>query len=124
MAIFHPANLAMQILASTLRDQPFTPALRPPTDIYRTRDGWLIKMELAGVCKDDIDVSVEGGLLCVRGCRRDTHQCHGSEYHRLEISYSSFQRQIELPCDLSRARMELDSHDGMLLIQIFPENSP
>lgn len=121
MALFHPANLAMQLLASTLRDQPFTAARRPPTDIYRTRDGWLIKMELAGVRKEDIEVSVEGDLLVVRGCRRDTHECRESQCHCLEISYSSFERRLELPCDLHRARFEMESRDGMLWLQVFPQ---
>jgi HSP20 family protein len=89
----------------------------PAVDIYRTRRGWLVKFELAGVMADDIDLSALGNRLTLRGVRRDhvTEACH---YYRMEIAYSNFERGVELPCDLKRADITTDFRDGMLLVHI------
>jgi len=44
---------------------------RPPADVYRLPDGWLIKMELAGVRADQIRIQARGHVLSVSGVRRD-----------------------------------------------------
>ena len=44
---------------------------RPPADIYRTSSGWLLKLDLAGVHTEDVEVRVNGSRLIVRGVRRD-----------------------------------------------------
>src|SRR5262249_1271780 len=44
---------------------------QPPMDLYRTRTGWLLKLDLAGVRPDDIRVTVQGRRLSIRGMRRD-----------------------------------------------------
>ncbi len=92
-------------------------AWHPAVDIYRTRAGWLVKFELAGVKASDIDLSVLGNRLTLCGVRRDTlvEEC---SYYRMEINYSSFERSVELPCDLKRADITTDFRDGMLLVHI------
>lgn len=94
---------------------------RPALDIGRTRTGWLIKCDLAGVRPQDVTLIGEGNRLRIRGCRRDVGgeevQCH----YRMEISYCSFERTIELPCNLARARVVTEFRDGMLLIRIQEE---
>ncbi len=95
---------------------------RPPADIYRRADQWLVKVDLAGVRPEDISLSVQGRTLTVRGCRRDwvaTEEGH-CHYH-MEIAYSCFERRLELPCNLETARITTESRDGMLLIRIHPE---
>jgi HSP20 family protein len=109
------ANVPNQFLA---------PKFRPAADVYRTRQGWLIKLELAGVRRDDIEITRQGSRLIVRGCRRDALLTEGSEYVSLEISYSKFERTLELPCDLEHCRVAADTREGMLLIEVLPEASP
>lgn len=91
---------------------------RPATDIYRVPDGWLVKMELAGVCPNDVQLVLRGRSLTVQGRRRD--DCHGPDCRQLhmEIAYSRFERQIDLPADLTSARFETQFRDGLLLIRI------
>jgi HSP20 family protein len=89
----------------------------PAVDVYRTRGDWLVKFELAGVRVDDIDLTALGNRLTVRGVRRDpAHE--PCSYYRLEISYSNFERSVELPCDLQRAAISTEYRDGMLLVRI------
>src|SRR5437870_13537290 len=77
----------------------------PATDIYRTRDGWLIKFALAGVQPEDIDVTVQGRKLRVRGTRRDTCSSEECRQVRIEIAYNPFERQVELPDDLQNIQI-------------------
>src|SRR5262245_33290465 len=101
---------------------------QPNVDVYRTRTGWLIKFELAGVRAEDIDLQVLGNRMKLCGQRRDTvlEACHKSGepvpvHHRMEIAYSRFERTLELPCDLKKAEITTDYRDGLLLVRINPE---
>ena len=94
---------------------------RPAADIYRTREGWLVKFELAGVRREEIEVGITGRYLTVRGHRLDTEVSEGHEFYRLEIAYSRFERSIQLPCELERARILTEYRAGMLLVRIITE---
>jgi HSP20 family protein len=96
---------------------------RPAADVYQTRRGWLVKFDLAGVRPQDISIQVEGRHLVVRGARRDCAVEEGCHYYQMEISYSSFERTLEIPCDLERADISTDYRDGMLLVLIRTEAS-
>jgi HSP20 family protein len=93
-------------------------AWRPAADIYRTPEGWVVKLELAGVRKEDVNVVASGSELFISGVRRDKFVEEGWCHHSMEITYSHFERVIELPCDLSRASVSLDAHDGLLLVRV------
>src|SRR5437773_6273906 len=73
----------------------------PAADLYRTPSGWLVKLDLAGVQPGDVHVRVEGRHLIVSGSRRDCSLSEGCRHYHMEISYSHFQRRLELPCDLA-----------------------
>jgi HSP20 family protein len=100
--------------AQACRATSWSPAL----DIYRTRTGWLLKLDLAGVRPADLTVTVRGSLLTVRGRRRDNCVEAGLSHQRMEIAYGRFERVVELPCDLARCAIATDYRDGMLLIDI------
>jgi HSP20 family protein len=106
-ALFLPA-------AESCLERPWCPA----TDIYRTRQGWVVKFELAGVRPEDIDLEALGRRLTVRGVRRDCGTPQECCYYRMEIAYSRFERTVELPCDLDRADITTEYRDGMLLVRI------
>lgn len=91
---------------------------QPPVDIYQTRDGWLIKVDLAGVRRDDVLVELQNTHIAIRGQRRDTCIEEGCCCYRMEIAYSRFERVIELPDDISSANIATDFQHGMLLIRI------
>jgi HSP20 family protein len=91
---------------------------RPFTDIYRTPEGWLVKLDLAGVRPEDVGVSVSGRRLRVKGIRRDLNIGEGCRCYRLEIAYSRFERDIELPIEPDPARIATEYHEGMLLVRI------
>lgn len=94
---------------------------QPAADVYRTPSGWLLKIELAGVPKDEIVVRTSGRRLIVTGQRRDWSLEEYRECHLLEITYSQFERSFELPRNLDGARLDVDYRDGMLLVRITVE---
>ena len=91
---------------------------QPAADIYRTRGGWLVKLELAGVRREDLEVTAQGRWLSVRGSRRDATLVEGLQHHSLEIAYSEFERRLDLPCDLDQAEISAEFQDGMLIVRI------
>ncbi len=95
--------------------------LCPPTDVYRTHTGWLVKFELAGVRPEDIHLEVLGPRMTLRGVRRDCTAGEELHCYRMEIAYSEFERSLELPCDLQRADITTEYRDGMLLVRIQTE---
>ena len=94
---------------------------RPAVDVYRTREGWLLKVDLAGVRPDEIELRAHGRRLTLSGVRRDSCLEEGRRFYSLEINYNRFERSIELPCDVERARMATEYREGMLLVQLFTE---
>jgi HSP20 family protein len=90
----------------------------PPADVYRGRNGWLVKFELAGVRPEDLELTVLGNRLTLRGVRRDSTALEGCRYYQMEIAYSHFERSLTLPCDLERADVTSEYRDGMLLVRI------
>lgn len=93
-------------------------AWRPSADIYRSRQGWVVKMELAGVRPDDVNIIASGSQLFVSGVRRDNFVGEGWSHYSMEITYSRFERTIELPCDLERAGVSVEWHNGLLLVRV------
>jgi HSP20 family protein len=91
---------------------------RPAADVYRGCNGWLVKFELAGVRPEDLELTVLGNRLTLRGIRRDNTALEGCRYYQMEIAYSPFERSLTLPCDLERANVTSEYRDGMLLVRI------
>jgi HSP20 family protein len=90
----------------------------PAADVYRERHGWLVKFELAGVRLEDLELSVRGRELTLRGIRRDLTALEGCRYYQLEVAYGHFERRLTLPRDLDQADIAVEYHNGMLLVHI------
>jgi HSP20 family protein len=92
---------------------------QPAADIYKARSGWVLKFDLAGVRMDDVHVHISRRSVTVSGVRRDTMlEDAGCRHYSMEISYSRFERTIELPEDIQTAAMAVDYRDGILTVRI------
>jgi HSP20 family protein len=90
----------------------------PAADVYRTHEGWIVKLDLAGVCVDELEIEVVGSMLRVGGCRRDTFYQEGYTYHQMEITYSRFEKSIQFPGSIHGASLARDYSDGLLIIKL------
>jgi HSP20 family protein len=90
----------------------------PAADVYRSADGWVVKVDLAGICSDDLEIEIRDSILSIRGCRRDTQYREGFVYHQMEITYSRFEKSIQFPAPIEGASIKHDYSDGFLIIHV------
>lgn len=90
----------------------------PAADIYRTPRGWLVKVEIAGVYPDDVEVELNGRDLVVRGARRDMDTSQCVECYQMELIYSHFERRIALPGEVQGGKLDCEFVNGLLLIRL------
>src|SRR5690349_5791968 len=77
-----PQSKADFSLIMARRPTPSGRLWNPSADVYRSPEGWIVKLDLAGVSADDLEIELHDSLLTIRGCRRDTHYCEGFVYHQ------------------------------------------
>ncbi len=77
-----------------------------------------MKVDLAGVCPDDLEIALDQLSLSIRGCRRDTFFKEGYSYQQMEITYSRFEKTIQFPCPIEEASLAHDYRDGFLIVTL------
>ncbi len=90
----------------------------PAADVYQTPDGWVVKVELAGVSPEDIEIDIQGNVLAIAGCRKDRSCAEGISYQQMEISYSSFEKTLKFPAPIDGAVIEHIFENGLLIITL------
>jgi HSP20 family protein len=95
-----------------------TPAWAPALDISEGKDAYLVTVELPGVKLDDLEITLEGGLLTIRGERQFTSESSEEQYHRVERSSGAFRRSITLPAHVMADAVEASMEDGVLRILV------
>jgi HSP20 family protein len=95
----------------------------PAADVYRTGDGWIVKVDLAGIKPSDVEVTVDGDVLRLSGSRRDGICGEGVSHYQLEITYSRFEKMIQFPRSIEHVTIERDYHDGLLILRLYEEQS-
>lgn len=91
----------------------------PAADVYQTEDGWIVKVELAGVSVEDVEIDIQGNVLYIAGCRKDRSCAVGMSYHQMEITYSTFEKSLQFPAQIEGARIEHNFDNGILIIQLW-----
>lgn len=90
----------------------------PAADVYNTPEGWVVKVELAGVSVEDIEIEVQGNVLYIAGSRRDKSCAFGGSYHQMEISYSSFEKTLTFPASIEGVALDHIFENGLLIIRL------
>jgi HSP20 family protein len=94
-----------------------TPAWAPALDIAERKDAYLVTVELPGVKLDDLQITLEDGLLTIQGERHFTIDAD-QNFHRVERRYGSFRRAITLPAHVIADEVEASIEDGVLRILV------
>lgn len=90
----------------------------PKVDITEDKKEYLIKAELPEVKKEDVTVTVDNGVLTLRGERRHEKEEKDKRIHRIERSYGSFARSFTLPENVNESDIKATYRDGMLNLRI------
>jgi HSP20 family protein len=95
-----------------------TPAWAPALDISERTDAYLVTVELPGVKLDDLQITLEGGLLTIQGERHFANDSSEEQFHRVERSSGAFRRSITLPAQIMADEVEASMEDGVLRILV------
>ncbi len=90
----------------------------PDIDISETDNEIIVKAEIPGVDPKNIDISIVGNTLTIKGDKKEEKEEKGKSYHRVERSYGSFSRKIEFPSHVKTEEVEAKNHHGVLEITL------
>jgi HSP20 family protein len=90
----------------------------PNTDIYETEVSFVVRMELAGVDKDEVQISLSDRTLTVRGRRPDLCRKEKCHFRQMEIHYGLFERRIIIPRTIDGRKVKANYRNGFLIIEL------
>lgn len=96
----------------------------PTSDVVETDDAIVITAELPGVKDEDVEITVQNGVLRISGERRLEHEVRDDRYCRLERSYGGFERSFTLPPGVSEDDITAGVAYGVLKITVPKPKAP
>lgn len=90
----------------------------PPVDIQETDDAYRIQVELPGMKKEDIQITLENNVLRLSGERKFEKDVKKENFHRIERVYGTFSRSFALPTQVSSDKVDAKFQDGVLTITV------
>jgi HSP20 family protein len=102
-------------------DRLFESPLRgwaPALDVHEDKDNFTVRVELPGVKREDIGVSLQEGALVISGERKEEKVSEGTEIHRQERFYGKFQRALTLPTPVAADKVKAAYKDGILTVTL------
>jgi HSP20 family protein len=87
-------------------------------DIYEDKDALIVRVELPGMQKADIDVSLHDGGLSISGERKSQQQSEDTEVYRSERFFGRFQRSVTLPTLVAADKVKAEYTDGILSVTL------
>lgn len=102
-------------------EMPEMPAMgewEPKLDVAESKDAVTVKAELPGVEQKDISVSLQEGMLTIKGEKQTEKEEKDQRYHRMERSYGAFFRSIRLPAAVDASKVTATFKDGVVTITL------
>ena len=90
----------------------------PAVDVIEKKDKVLVKAEIPGIDKKDIDVSVDTDVLTIKGETKREKEEEKDNYYYSERTYGSFYRDIQLPTAVQKDRIKANYKDGILTVEL------
>jgi len=90
----------------------------PVVDVEEKNDHFLIKAELPGVRKEDVFVSIENGVLTIKGEKKQEKEEKDKKFHLVECSYGSFVRTFSLPANTKTDQIDANYKEGILYLKV------
>ena len=101
-------------LSEFTRDQEWMPAI----DVYETDDHVIVRTEVPGMHKNDLNISLSNGLLTIQGEKKQEKKEEKENYRFVESRYGSFSRSIRVPNGVDAEKIEANYKDGVLKVSI------
>jgi HSP20 family protein len=100
------------------RDSGFFSGWTPALDVYDDKDRLVVKVELPGMKKDEIEISLHDGVLTVSGERKTENEVKEGQTFRSERYFGKFQRSVTLPTAVDAGKVKAAYKDGVLTIDL------
>jgi len=95
----------------------------PPVNLYELPNEYLLTAELPGTRGDDLDLTVAGGVLSLKGCRTDLEHVQSERFRRQERPRGEWQRSLKIPERIEEEAMSAEFNNGILKIHL-PKAEP
>jgi len=105
-------------LASEREFLPMRGEWIPAVDVSETKDALVVKAEIPGMESKDIDISLSGDLLTIKGEKKQKTEEKKENYHRIETHYGAFSRGIRVPVSVDSNKIEASYDKGVLKITL------
>lgn len=92
--------------------------LAPASEASSDDRAYRIAIELPGVDEKDIDITVDDGMVTVKGEKKESREEKGETWYFSERQFGSFSRSFRLPADADQARIEADLKEGVLTLTV------
>ena len=96
----------------------------PAVDIREEESRFVLTADIPGVERKDVDVTLENGILTIKGERHAEKEETGEDFHRRERVHGSFMRQFSLPDTVNTDSINATVRDGVLVIEIPKQAKP
>lgn len=96
--------------------QPLQPEFAPAVDIKESAEAVVVKAEIPGIEAQDINISVTGDVLTIKGEKKSEREEKEENYHLVERSYGSFSRSMALPAAVDLDKIEAKYDKGVLTV--------
>jgi len=90
----------------------------PNTDVYVAEDGLVVKVELSGMRREDLELSIEGNRLHITGRRPDGCRNPGVKFLVMEINYGAFECVLEVPSGYDLSHAKAAYQNGFLRVDV------
>jgi len=90
----------------------------PAADVAEHDDKYVVSVELPGVNKEDVNITMQDNVLVIRGEKKQEKETKESDYRRFERSYGSFQRTFALPISVKTENIDAAYKDGILTVTL------
>ena len=104
--------------ALTSNSQQFLNGWLPTVDLYEDRDHLVLKAEIPGMKKEDIEISLHGDVLTLSGERKEEEEWEKAETYRAERFLGRFQRTFTLPVTVDASKVQASYKDGILTVTL------
>ncbi len=92
--------------------------MSPSVDIFEDGDDVVVKAEIPGVKKEDLDVTITDNSLTISGEKKQEEKVDKKDFHRVERSYGTFSRSFRLPEDVNGSKAKANFKDGLLEVRL------
>jgi HSP20 family protein len=90
----------------------------PDVDVFERNGKFVVRADLPGMKRDDINVAVDGDVLTISGQREEKEEVKEADYYRSERQTGSFTRALRLPEGFRADQIEAAYHDGVLEVAV------